>query len=104
MLAPKYLGVHAVVAKSFARIHRRNLIAQGLIPLTFVDESDYTSIQQGDKWEIAGLHELLERGEDIWHVSIAGVSEKLALRAAFTAWERQLLLAGGLLAYHSGTT
>ena len=104
VLAPKYLGVHAVIAKSFARIHRRNLIAQGLIPLTFVDESDYTSIQQGDKWEIAGLHELLERGEDIWHVSIAGVSEKLALRAAFTAWERQLLLAGGLLAYHSGTT
>lgn len=104
VLAPKYLGVHAVIAKSFARIHRRNLIAQGLIPLTFVDESDYTSIQQGDEWEIAGLHDLLEQGEDIWHVSIAGVSEKLALRAAFTAWERQLLLAGGLLAYHSGTT
>ncbi|GAC1656246.1 MAG: hypothetical protein NVS4B12_28830 [Ktedonobacteraceae bacterium] len=104
VLAPKYLGVHAVIAKSFARIHRRNLIAQGLIPLTFVDGLDYSNIQQGDEWEIAGLHDLLERGEDIWHVSIAGTSEKLALRAAFTAWERQLLLSGGLLAYYGGTS
>lgn len=75
-LAPKYQGVHTVIAKSFARIHRRNLITQGLIPLTFVDESDYNRAQQRDEWEIAGLHALLEQGEDIWHVSIAGASEE----------------------------
>jgi len=50
VLAPKQLGVRAVVAKSFARIHQRNLIAQGLVPLTFAAETDYERVQQGDQW------------------------------------------------------
>jgi aconitate hydratase len=103
VLAPKQLGVRAVIAKSFARIHRRNLIAQGLVPLTFVDEADYNRVRQGDQWEIADIHRLLERGENEWHVHIADTSEELGLRANFTPRERQILLAGGLLAYTHAT-
>ena len=99
VLAPRRLGVRAVIAKSFARIHRRNLIAQGLVPLTFADEADYNRVQQGDQWEIADLHGLLERGEDEWLVRIAGTCQELRLRTNFTPREQQILLAGGLLAY-----
>ena len=103
VLAPKRLGVRAVIAKSFARIHRRNLIAQGLVPLTFADEADYNRVRQGDQWEIADLHGILERREDEWRVRIAGTGEGPRLRANFTPRERQILLAGGLLAYTRAT-
>jgi predicted aconitate hydratase len=99
VLAPKQLGVRAVIAKSFARIHRRNLIAQGLVPLTFADEADYERVQQGDEWEIPDLHGILERDEDKCPVRIVGTGEQLELQGSFTSRERQILLAGGLLAY-----
>jgi aconitate hydratase len=51
-LAPKYLGVKAIIAKSFARIHFANLVNFGIIPLTFADKKDYTSIVQGDVLEL----------------------------------------------------
>src|SRR5947207_7968398 len=59
-LAPKYLGVKAVIAKSFARIHRRNLIAQGIPPLTFKDGADYAHVRAGDTWMIADLRSVLQ--------------------------------------------
>ncbi len=99
VLAPKHLGVRTVIAKSFARIHRRNLIAQGLVPLTFADEADYDRARQGDQWELADLHGILERGEGECRARISGTGEELRLRASFTPRERQILLAGGLLAY-----
>ncbi len=55
-----HLGVPAVVAKSFARIHRTNLIAQGILPLTFVDEDDYDRVEQGDEWTILDVRETVE--------------------------------------------
>jgi aconitate hydratase len=51
-LAPKYLGVKAIIAKSFARIHFANLVNFGIVPLTFADKKDYTSIVQGDVLEL----------------------------------------------------
>lgn len=51
-IAPKYLGVKAVIVKSFARIHLANLINFGIVPLTFVNKSDYDKMEQGDKFEI----------------------------------------------------
>jgi aconitate hydratase len=100
VLAPKQLGVRAVVAKSFARIHRRNLIAQGLVPLTFAAEIDYERVQQGDQWEIPRLRDTLERGESACSVHNVETSEQLSLQASFSPRERQILLAGGLLAYN----
>jgi aconitate hydratase len=60
-LAPKFLGVTAVVARSFARIHRRNLIAQGIIPLVFTADADLGDARQGDTWEIPACAERSKR-------------------------------------------
>jgi aconitate hydratase len=103
VLAPKQLGVQSVIAKSFARIHRRNLIAQGLIPLTFANEADYERVRQGDQREIPDLRTILEQGEGVCRAHIAGTGEQLELQAIFTLRERQILLAGGLLAYTRAT-
>src|ERR671916_2185728 len=54
-LAPLHLGVRAVIAKSFARIHRRNLISQGILPLQFKDEEDYEKLEQGHVWRMEGV-------------------------------------------------
>src|SRR5215212_10386851 len=59
-LAPAQLGVRAVIAKSFARIHRRNLIAQGIVPLLFKDENDYDKAGLGQTWNIPRLHSIAE--------------------------------------------
>jgi aconitate hydratase len=99
VLAPKHLGVRAVVAKSFARIHRRNLIAQGLLPLTFADEADYDRAQQGDQWEISDVRAAMERGDQEVRARIGEGGADVRLAARFTPRERQVLLAGGLLAY-----
>src|SRR5438094_3581536 len=58
--APAQLGVRAVIAKSFARIHRRNLIAQGIVPLLFKDPADYDQAELGETWRISGLQEIAE--------------------------------------------
>ena len=55
-LAPLYLGIKAVLVKSFARIHRANLINAGILPLTFVNEADYDKINQGDEIVLADVH------------------------------------------------
>lgn len=99
VLAPRQLGIRVVIAKSFARIHRRNLIAQGLLPLTFIDEADYERIRQGDQCELSGLHALLERGEETCLLHNVETGEQLRLHFGYTSRERQVLLAGGLLAY-----
>lgn len=61
-LAPMYLGIKAVIAKSFARIHRANLINFGILPLTFEQDKDYTAIEEDDKLKISGLLSLQEDG------------------------------------------
>jgi aconitate hydratase len=90
--AALHLGVRAVVAKSFARIHRTNLIAQGIVPLTFADEGDYDRVRQGDEWTIRGVRSTVERGG-------SALEGPVRLEARLTAREREILLAGGLLAY-----
>jgi aconitate hydratase len=90
--AALYLGVRAVVAKSFARIHRTNLIAQGILPLTFAEESDYEGVHQGDEWRIAGVRAAVETGETT-------LLSTVPLELRLTAREREILLAGGLVAY-----
>ncbi len=98
-LAPKALGVKAVVAKSFARIHRRNLIAQGIPALLFVDEADYERARQDDTWELVDLRGALERGEKEVTARIDESGDEIRLQANFSPRERSVLLAGGLLTY-----
>src|SRR6266540_4775735 len=96
-LAPAQLGVRAVIAKSFARIHRRNLIAQGILPLLFKDESDYDKAELGQTWRISGLQEIAN-GVDELSCEIEGVGE-ITLTHDFLPREREIVVAGGLIRY-----
>src|SRR6266566_4941564 len=96
-LAPAQLGVRAVIAKSFARIHRRNLIAQGIVPLLFKEEADYDRAELGQKWEIHDLHSIAE-GEDELQVEIEG-APAFTVTHDFLPREREVVVAGGLIRY-----
>jgi aconitate hydratase len=96
-LAPLHLGVKAVIAKSFARIHRRNLISQGIVALTFQDEADYDKAEVGQKWSLPKLREELEEGSETITAKIG--DQELTLTHDFSPHEREILLAGGLLSY-----
>jgi aconitate hydratase len=91
--------VKAVVARSFARIHRRNLVAQGIVALVFDDPSDYDKAEVGQTWEFPKLREELENGSDTITARIEEGGEQLRLRHDFSEHERQILIAGGLLSY-----
>jgi len=97
-LAPLYLGIRAIVAKSFARIHRRNLIGQGILPLLFADEEDYERVNQGDAWKIEGVREVVEGGETGLVVK-GDARGGIKLEARLLPREREVLLVGGMLKY-----
>jgi aconitate hydratase len=96
-LAPLQLGVRAVIAKSFARIHRRNLIAQGIVPLLFKDESDYDKAELGQTWRISGLHGIAQ-GEDELDCEIRE-DGAIVLTHDLLPREREIVVAGGLIRY-----
>ena len=98
-LAPLQLGVKAVFAKSFARIHRRNLVAQGILALTFAGESDYDRAKVGDTWTLPNVREELGNGADELTVRIEDSDEEFAVTHDFAPKEREILLSGGLLHY-----
>ena len=95
-LVPMYLGIRAVVTKSFARIHVANLINAGILPLTFENEADYDKFTQGDKLTISGILE----GMDTGFVTIKNeTGEQVRLHCNLTQRQKEILLAGGLLEY-----
>jgi aconitate hydratase len=96
-LAPLHLGVRAVLAKSFARIHRRNLISQGILPLRFKEEEDYEKIEEGQKWELPDLRQHLENGDEEITARKEDDGTEVTLLAEYSPRERDILLAGGVL-------
>lgn len=98
-LAPLYLGVKAVLVKSFARIHRANLINAGILPLTFVNEADYDSISEGDKLEIAGVREAVKNGNTQLIVVNKTNGKEIPVLCELTGRTKDIMLAGGLLDY-----
>jgi aconitate hydratase len=95
-LSPLHLGITAVVAAGFARIHRRNLIVQGIVPLLFADDSDRYRVSVGDHWHIDGVAEAVATGaEDL--IATVDHGGRMALRLLLTPQEREILGAGGLL-------
>ncbi len=97
-LCPMYLGVKAVIAKSFERIHKDNLVNDGIVPLNFKDEADFDKLEQGDQIELPHIRARLERGEEILLVNkTKGIS--IPLEARLSERQRAILLAGGLLNY-----
>jgi predicted aconitate hydratase len=96
-LAALHLGIRAVVAKSFARIHRTNLVGQSILPLVFASEDDYEQAGEGDTWRIADVRETVASGGEDLVAEIEG-GATVALRAVLSPREREVLLAGGLRA------
>lgn len=97
-LAPAYLGIKAVVAKSFARIHRANLINFGILPLVFSDPADYDQLELDDMLEFPEVSKHITEGVNL----VAHVPSKdltIKLRHDFDPFQRSVLLAGGLLNY-----
>ncbi len=99
-LVPLYLGVRAVIAKSFARIHAANLINAGIIPFTFKNEADYDRLTQGDSLAIADLFKALKEGKATLKNQTTG--EEIPLVCSFTERQIDILTAGGLLPYTRG--
>jgi len=97
-IAPKYLGLYIVIAKSFARIHLANLINFGILPATFDDPTDYEKIQQGDRLRISNLKKALKNKEKIIAVNITK-NINIPLKTNLTDRQIEILLAGGLLNY-----
>ncbi len=99
-LVPLYLGVKAVVAKSFARIHAANLINAGILPMTFKNADDYDKLAQDDILEIDGLFTALKTGKAVMKNVTKGESYELVCE--FSDRQQKMLLAGGLLKYTKG--
>ena len=96
-LVPLYLGVRAVVAKSFARIHAANLINAGIMPLTFADPADYDRIDEGDMLSLSGVFAGMDEGKITLVDQTKGI--EISLSCSFTERQKAILKAGGLLAY-----
>ncbi len=98
-LAPLYLGVKAVLVKSFARIHRANLINAGILPLTFVNEADYDNIAEGDKLVIEGVRAAVQNGTTELTVINKTNGKSIPVLCELTGRTKDIMLAGGLLDY-----
>lgn len=102
-LVPLYLGIKAVITKSFARIHKANLVNAGIIPLTFVNESDYDRIDQGDELELNGIRVAIENAGSV-QLTNRTKGETYELAYELSDRQRDMLLAGGLLNYTRETS
>ena len=98
-LVPLYLGIKAVLAKSFARIHRANLMNNGILPLEFTSEADYDAAQQGDDIVIENVHEQIAAAVDGAPVKVRIGELTAEMKLEITPRQRDILLAGGLLNY-----
>ena len=97
-LVPLYLGIKAVVTKSFARIHEANLINTGILPLTFADPADYDKIEQGDILELPNIKDAITNGTQITLVDkTKGIS--IPVNCNLDGRNREIILDGGLLNY-----
>jgi aconitase A len=95
-IAPRYLGLRVAIAKQFARIHWENLVNFGVLPLTFADESDYDSIEQGDTLALSGVPEALQGGREL-RLENRTRDTELTLRYELSERQVDVLLKGGLI-------
>ena len=98
-LAPLYLGVKGVIALGFARIHRANLINNGILPLCLEDEADYEALAEGDEVTIEDVHAQIAAAARGDGVTLRCGDREIKVRMTITPRQRDILLAGGLLNY-----
>jgi aconitate hydratase len=94
-IAPRFLGLKAVIAKSFARIHWQNLVNFGILPLTFVNKDDYQNIEQGNTLYISGLKKLREKKK----FEVVNKTKNINFEVEHSMTERQteMVISGGLI-------
>jgi aconitate hydratase len=97
-LAPMYLGLRAVLAKSFARIHRANLVNVGILPLVFVDEGDYDRIVQGDELQIDAVRRAIQESDRV-RIRNRTQGYEFEARHGLSPQQAKIVLAGGRLSY-----
>ena len=97
-LVPLYLGVKAVLVKSFARIHRSNLINAGILPLEFANEADYDLISQGDELYIPDARGCIENGKPIKVINKT-TGKEIEVKCDLSGRAKDIIIAGGLLNY-----
>src|SRR6266702_2762004 len=102
-IVPRYLGLRLVIAKSYARIHRQNLVNFGVLPLQFADASDYDRIKPGDRLAADDLRKALSNGADIT-ISNTSTGDSYQARYDLSARQRQIVLAGGQIPLLGGAT
>lgn len=98
-LVPLYLGIRAVIAKSFARIHQANLINNGILPMTFANEADYDRIDMADELTLPGVRALVESGSEEFVLHNATKNEDYKVLLPLTERQKGCILCGGLLNY-----
>ena len=98
-LVPLYLGIRAVIAKSFARIHQATLINNGILPMTFANEADYDRIDQGDELTLPGVRALVEAGSAEFTLRNVTKDEEYRVLLPLTERQKGCILCGGLLNY-----
>ena len=101
-MAPRFLGVRAIIAKSFARIHQQNLINFGVLPLTFVDRRDYAKIDQGDILEIPDMRDAIKKGKEVRVLNKTKKQSYLTLHA-MSPRQVLIMLAGGEINFFKKT-
>ena len=101
VVAPRYLGLKVVVAKSIARIHWQNLANFGVLALEFADEADYEAIEQGEVLSLRGLHEALHASHEVG----ARIGDRdVTLKHRLSERQVEMVLAGGRIAHHARST
>ena len=96
-LAPLYLGVKAVLAKSFARIHAANLVNNGILPLEFADPADYDSLKEGDEIVIENAREQAAKLPETGIMTVKAAAREITMKLSASERQAKMLLAGGLL-------
>ena len=96
-LVPLYLKIRGVLAKSFARIHRANLINNGILPLEFANEADYDRFEQSDEIALANIQQLIRDGAEVIPVTNVTKGFTVHMTLALTPRQRRMILAGGLI-------
>ncbi|MES1928403.1 aconitate hydratase [Salinisphaera dokdonensis CL-ES53] len=94
-IAPRYLGLRAVIAKDYARIHWQNLVNFGVLPLIYTNSDDHESLKQGAKLSIKGLHKALAESDTVT-VEVKG-GEPIECRHGLSPRQVEILMAGGLI-------
>jgi aconitate hydratase len=97
-IAPMFLGIHAVIAKSFARIHRSNLINFGILPLLFENPKDYDTVEQGDRFVIKNINQISDTHQ-VFDVENTSRTGSFRVRSQLNGREIELIKKGGLLPY-----